>query len=91
MQKVSPVKVRVTSQPPSPAGSTLAFPQASLLADALLLSQSLTSSWKSEQKLRTGSPLCPALQQARPSPLLLPTIIGSKRRKMTLCLPCECY
>lgn len=93
MQKVSPAKVRLATLFPAVPGSTLALPQNSLFANAnaLLLPQSLTSSWKSEQKLQTGYPLCPAPQQGRPSPLLLPAVIGSKQRKMMLCLPCECY
>lgn len=95
IQKVSPVKVRCASRLLSliVPGSTLALPQTSFFANALLFScpQSLTNFWKSELKLQTASPLCPAPQEGHLCPLLLPAIIGSKQRKMMLCLPCECY
>lgn len=95
IQKVSPVKVRRASQLFSLTvpGSTLARPQTSLFANVLLFScpQSLTNFWKSERKLQTVSPLCPAPQQGGLCPPLLPAIIGSKQRKMMLCLLCECY
>lgn len=94
IQKVSPVKVRHASHfSLAVPGSTLAVPQTSLFANALLFScpQSLTNSWKSERKLPTASPPCPAPQQARLSPLLLPATIGSKQRKTMPCLPCECH
>lgn len=93
IKKVSPAKVRCASQPFSLTvpGSTLLFHKPPSLLMLFSCSQSLTNFWKSEQKLQTASLLCPAPQQGRLSPLLLPAIIRSKQRKMMLCLPCECY